>query len=303
MTRLTLSVFLFAFIAVISVSAPDAPAQGHGLIQDDYDQYAQLFKTETRTGIGREPNFTTSESWRRKYARHLWAEYAEGDEYRDPMLAAQVLTGIYLVQHVDHRLTYQIENIILGKAAMSSVLAERITLDEIANYLSDLAIPQKEQDRTELRASFTSSGSRGSSSLTSGLSSGGSSSLGSSGIGGIGGIGGSSGSSGNITSRDFYSDLELDRMYALNRSVDAYARQKVISGPFINRGQRIEIRSIQNLFDHSEKGWVATYYFMREKFDILNELADSFTFNWDAEKREAEIEKMLADPKKKQEFE
>ena len=308
MTRLTLFLSLSAFIVVMYFSAPVAPAQGHGLVQDDYDQYAQYFKK------GREPNFTTSESWRRKYADHRWAEFADGDEYRDSMLAAEVLTGIYLTQHVDHRLTYQIENIILGKAAMSNVLAERVTLDAIAEYMQkDEAIREKLAS-TRATAAGGSSSSSSSSDLAGGpMGALGGGTSGSSRAGGLGGLsstgssstgGSSSGSSSSGSgSRAFYSDLELERMYALNRNIDEVARRKIVSGPLITRGQRIEIRSIQNLFDHSEKGWVPTYYFMREKFLVLNELADSFTFNWDEERREAELAKMMEDPKIRKEAE
>jgi len=276
MTRLTLFLSLSAFIAVLSFSAPTAPAQGYGLIQDDYDQYAQYFKK------GRDPNFTTSESWRRKYADHRWAEYAEGDEYRDPMLAAEVLTGIYLIWHVDERLTYQIDNLIIGKAAMSNVLAERVTLDQIYEYItSNPDTLAKMSGRTTASAA---SGGSSSSSMMSGLSGmmGGSSG----GTGSLGGAGGSSGSRTGTGSRAFYSEMELERMYALNRDIDEVARRKIVSGPVITRGQRVEIRSIQNLFDHSEKGWVPAYYFMRDKFLILDKLADKFTFNWSEEKRE-----------------
>ena len=287
MTRLTLSLSLSAFIAVMSFSAPVAPAQGYGLIQDDYDQYVQYFKKiNERTDLGREPNFATSESWRRKYADHRWAEYADGDENRDPMLAAEVLTGIYLIQHVDQRLTYQIENLIIGKAAMSTVLAERVALDMIAEYMKDdPGIIEKIRNKT-----ITSAGSTGGSA----------SSMTSAGRGGGGGLGsstsglGSNSSTANRTgSMAFYSERELAWMYALNRDIDAVARKKIVSGPTITHGQRIEIRQTQNLFEHSEKGWVPTYYFMRDKFLILNELADRFTFNWDPETRTKYLKELI----------
>jgi hypothetical protein len=108
-----------------------AQRAGFGLVQADYDNYAQLFHT------GREPDLspTGSDRWRALYRNHRWADFAAGSEFREPMLAAQTLVGIYLISHVDHQLDYQIENIIRGRSILSATLAERITLDRIALYM------------------------------------------------------------------------------------------------------------------------------------------------------------------------
>jgi hypothetical protein len=249
MTRLILplSLFIFAttfaFAAILFLSAPPASAQGFGLVQNDYNEYARLFK------IGREPNLATSDRWRRAYANHRWADYADGNEHRDPMLAAEVLAGIYLTTHVDQRLNYQIQNIIMGKAGMSSALAERITLDRIRMYFDT-------SEDEALRARIDAAG------------------------------GGNS----------FYSPLEVERMEYLNRDIHEAARRRIVSGPNISRAQQIEIRSIENLFNHGERGWVPMYYFMREKFQVLEALTESFTFNWDEARQEAELEKIMERP-------
>ena len=95
----------------------------------------------------------------------------------------------------------------------------------------------------------------------------------------------------NAGDEEWYTYDELDRMAIQRRDIDRMARTRMINPQVIANRYRVEIRSVQNLFDHDETGWVPTYYFMREKFLVLDQLADSFTFNWDSEKREAELNK------------
>ena len=255
MKRLMFSIALFAFIAVGFLSIPPAPAQerqggGFGLVQADYEEYARLFQR------GREPSLSPhpvsgNPRWRALYRNHRWAEFAEGGEFREPMLAAQTLVGIYLVQHVDHQLTHHIQSIILSRSQISARLAERITLDRIADYWESVTTGSDEslhdpvlQDR-------------------------------------MGAAGGD----------DFYTDEELDRMARQRRDIDRMARERMIPRNALATRYQMEIRSVENLFDHGESGWVPTYYFMGEKFRVLDELAASFTFNWDSERREAELAK------------
>ena len=132
MFRFTLSTSVL--MTAMSLFTASASAQGFGSvqIQNDYNRYAQLFKA------GREPDLspTGSDTWRKLYRDHNWKGYAEGTEHREPLLAAQVLMGIYLIQHVDHQLSYTIENIILDKPLLTRLLAETVTLDRIAAYMS-----------------------------------------------------------------------------------------------------------------------------------------------------------------------
>ena len=252
MKRLTLSLSLCAFVAVVFFSAPSAPAQerlggGFGLVQADYDEYARLFQR------GQEPNLSPvgNSRWRALYRNHRWSDYAAGGEFREPMLAAQTLMGIYLTEHVDHQLSHHIQSIIFHKAQISARLAERITLDRIAMYWERATSGSDEGlhdpiliDRMDL-------------------------------------AGGD----------DFYTEEELDRMAIQRRDIDRMTREKMINRNALERRYQVEIRSVENLFDHGESGWVPRYYFMREKFLVLNALADSFTFNWDNERREEELEK------------
>jgi hypothetical protein len=39
------------------------------------------------------------------------------------------------------------------------------------------------------------------------------------------------------------------------------------------------LRAFQNMFERSERDWVAVYLFMREKFDVLDSLGDSFSLD------------------------
>ena len=246
MKRLILFLSLSALIAVVYFSAPSVLAQGagllradrFGLIQKDYDEYAALFKN------GKEPNLSPSdagnERWRTLYRNHRWAEFAEGDDFNDPIPAAQTLMGIYLMQHVDHRLSYQIETIIWNKAYLSGSLAERITLDTISSYWSRSKDPVLEE-----KVDSVGEGD------------------------------------------DFYAEHELERLALQRRDIDVIARGRLINPHSISNAMRSEVQVVRNLFDHGEsyRNWVLTYYFMREKFDILDKLADSFTFNWSPKRR------------------
>jgi len=256
MKRTTIFLSLFAFIAIVflsvsSVLAQTAPARpGYGLIQANYNEYARLFKE------GKEPNLSPSEAgnlrWRGMYRDHRWAEYAAGSEFREPMLAAQTLMGIYLAQDVDHKLTYQVETIIWNKAHISANLAERIKLDEIADYWSRSTDPilQERMDAV---------------------------------------------GEGN----DFYSDYELEQLALQRRDIDRIARERIVNPNRVSRAMRSEVENVRNLFDHGEshRNWVITYYFMREKFDILDELASMFTFNWSDERRRAAQDGLETDEK------
>jgi len=256
MKRLTLIFSLSAFIAVVFLFAPSAPAQnrlggGFGLVQSDYENYAQLFRS------GMEPSLSPvgSERWRTLYRNHSWADYAAGGEFREPMLAAQTLVGIYLVEHVDHQLTYRIETIVFDRAHMSAALAERITLDRISSYWERATSGFDESLHDPVLQDRMSASSSGD---------------------------------------DFYSEDEIYRMQIRRLNIDVIARGKMINGRSLSNRLRADVRSVQNLFDHGEnhRNWWATYYHMREKFDILDSLADSFTFNWDDERREEELTAM-----------
>ena len=275
MTRQTLyfSVITLATVVFLN-SAPFTLAQvvpsqgaalGFGLVDADYERYVQLFQR------GKDPNFAPTDAggsamWRRLYTDHRWKDYAEGTEFRDPMRRAQVLMGIYLTTEVDHRLTYQIDSIILNKAAVGTILSERMTLDTIGTYFDNRA---REDDVFSQRIDDVGSGD------------------------------------------DFYSEDELYQIekqwtYNISRNIDVMARKRMISGTGISNARMGEARSVKNLFRHGEKGWEAHYYYMREKFDVLNELAKKFAFNWDTrelreEKRTAIIEELMQDSEVKKE--
>jgi len=74
------------------------------------------------------------------------------------------------------------------------------------------------------------------------------------------------------------SDEDIQQMQELVRDVYAIALGRTPTGMHGFNIRNLAIRSVQNLFDHGESGWEATYRFMREKFDILDALADTFTF-------------------------
>ena len=237
-----LSLVAILLLSVGSVSAQGRQGGGFSLVQADYDRYAQLFK------IGREPDLspTGSAQWRALYRNHRWAEHATEGEFRDPMLAAEVLTGIYLTQFVNHQLDHQIESILINKNALSATLSERIVLDRIAAYMQ----LRRRTDRNfdEMFADSTI---------------------------------------------QFYSDEEIERMQELNRNIDIMTRRRMVSGSVISNRARGEMRSVQNLFRHGERGWVPTYYFMREKFDILNALEQEFMFNWSDERLEEKLNELM----------
>ena len=249
MKHLALSLSLFAFVAVVFLFVSSASAQqnrlggGFGLVQADYDNYARQFRS------GQEPSLSPvgSPRWRALYRNNNWANFAAGGEFREPMLAAQTLVGIYMLEHVDHRLTHHIESIIFNRSHISANLAERILLDRIVNYWATTDDPTI-LDRLDA-------------------------------------VGGD----------DFYTEEEIWRLQMQRRDLDRQVRQRMINPNALTGRFRIEMVTVQNLFDHGETGWVARYYFMREKFNILDALADSFTFNWDTERLEEELAKMQED--------
>jgi len=239
MARLTFS--LLVFLAVTFLMAVSVSAQGFGLVKNDYDRYTQLFKAKKEPNLSHHPEEGNA-NWRKLYRDHNWKGYAEEAEHREPLLAAQVLMGVYLISFVNHELTYQIDSIVRYKAHFSPALSERIVLDRIAWYM---------ESTPSLQALAANQG------------------------------------------MSFYSQDELDRMQDMGRDIDIVARKRMVSGVSIGTRQRAEIRNITNLFHQDVKGWAATYYFMREKFLVLDDLADSFTFNWDEARREEELQKLM----------
>ena len=262
MKRLTFFLSLSAFVAVVFLFAPSAPAQrvtapaqpGFGLVQSDYNNYAKLFQKKQEPNLS--PSENGNERWRALYRNHRWAEYAAGSEFREPMLDAQTLMGIYLVQDVDHRLSYQIETIIWNKAYLSASLAERITLDSIVDYWSRATSDESSPTYDPILAAKKEAVGEGD---------------------------------------DFYPEYELDRLARQRRDIDLIARTRLINPNSISRAMRSEVVVVRNLFDHGEsyKNWVLTYYFMREKFEVLDALADMFIFNWDDDRRAKEIQDLM----------
>ena len=237
MFRFTLSTSVL--MTAMSLLTASVSAQGFGLVQNDYDRYAQLFKTGNEPNLSHHPT-EGSETWRKLYRDHNWKGYAEKTERREPLLAAQVLMGIYLTQYVDHQLSYQIENIVLDKPLLSATLAENSILARIATYMnSDPEVAKK--------------------SAKGGLS--------------------------------FYTEDDLKKM--VRQGVDLTARKKITAA--VPRNFRTELVSVQNLFRQRESGWGATYYFMREKFLVLDALRDSFRHSADMapERRENLLNKIM----------
>ena len=266
MIRLVFSVFVF--IAVMFFSFASVSAQGSGLIQSDYERYAQLFK------IGEEPNMSHhptegSATWRKLYRDHHWKDYAEGDEFNKPIVAAQVLMGIYLASYVDHELTYEIDSIIRHKAHFTNALNEYIVLNRVDVYMN-------KRDKSGQSGSEQSEGSSSLSDLIENV------------IGKKAGRG-----------TTFYSEQERETMENMGIDLDVAARRRMVSGALITSRQRAEIRQINNLFrqDTKEwtKEWVATYDYMREKFLVLDALRDCFAYHWDSERREEELNKQRED--------
>ena len=236
MARLTLS--LSAFIAVVFLSVPSAPAQGFGSVQVDYDDYARLFQRGQEPNLS--PNDNGNERWRAQFRDNQWQDFAVGNEDREPMTAAQVLMGIYMVQHVDHRLTSHIETIVWDKTNLSASLAERITLNDIAAYLAQTETPVnivKMGDKMVLHENDEV----------------------------------------EPNENEFVSIL-MDEMAVLVGGVYRIARARAGTG-MPPRAGRAEIQAVLNLFNHNEshRNWASTYRFMRVKFDALDSLADSFS--------------------------
>jgi hypothetical protein len=71
-------------------------------------------------------------------------------------------------------------------------------------------------------------------------------------------------------------------MEMMNHDINQMMRSNLVPGQVIAKRMQAEIKSVQNLFRHGEQNWVSTYYYMREKFLVLDKLEDSFAFNWDA---------------------
>ena len=256
MTRLTS--ILFAFIAVVFLTASAWAQQGtgastqrqrasFGLIQGDYDRYARLFKE------GKDPDFTDSDTWRRLYTSHQWNAFAAGSEFREPLLTAQTLMGIWMISHMDTQLTGQITDVIMSKAGYGAVLSENMSLDIISSYLSRSEDPVVVRAREEAESG-----------------------------------------------RSFRSPMEEDRMMMLNRELDVEVRRAIVNPTRLGRARLNEVRSLENRFLNSETDWVSRYYFMRERLNLLDELAAYFPFNWSGEEgeahREREREKWLNDP-------
>ena len=242
LTRFTLLLSLSAFIAVLFLSVSSASAQlmrtqqraGFGLIQGDYDGYALHFST------GRDPNFTTNNDWRRRYERNQWRAFANGSEFRSPIVPAQTLTGIYLISHIDNQLQRQISDIVWSKAGFGPVLSESMALDRIAHFLTTSEDPRVEAARE---------------------------------------------AAGGADS--FRSDMELNRMEMMNRDLDLQIRQAIVNRARLPRAAQAEATSLQNRFIQRETDWVSQYYFMRERFNLLDDLAAHFPFNWTGEDRVA----------------
>ena len=252
MTRLTLSFTLFVFIAAVILSAPSASAQGAALIQGDYKRYAQFFKAD------KDPNFATSQSWRGAYQTHRWADYAAGTEFRNPILEAQTLTGIYLTTHIDGQLVHQIESIILNKAAMGSPLAEQLTLDLMSSYFGRATDPRL----VEIRESAQDDDS------------------------------------------EWLSEMELMRMQMMNRDIDVQVRRRIVDGGRIARQRLDEVRSTLALYRYHETDWESRYYHLRERINLLNDLAGHFPFNWEtgSTKEEELREKLMNDERLRREI-
>jgi len=218
------------------LSVPSAPAQerqggGFGLIQTDYDNYARLFREGREPSLSPDPD-TGSPRWRALYRNHRWADFAAGGEFREPMLAAQTLMGIYLVEHVDHRLSYQIDTIILAKPLLNRTMAESVVLDRLSIFMNN---------NPEIRERAATGG------------------------------------------MTFYSEREIER---IARDIDPLVRRRITAG--VPRNVRSEVVNIQNMFRQRERGWIATYRFMREKMLVLDGVRNAFevSTNWAPGQRE-----------------
>ena len=75
-------------------------------------------------------------------------------------------------------------------------------------------------------------------------------------------------------------------------NVEKQLRQRMTSG--VPRKLMIENRAIVNLFRPDiEEGWAAQYRAIREQISVLDELADSFAFNWNADRKEEELLRLM----------
>lgn len=82
------------------------------------------------------------------------------------------------------------------------------------------------------------------------------------------------------TGDDFTSEMERLKMEYLNRDLDVQVRKRIVSPNNIATNRIIEIRGTRSMFQSKEKDWASTYYYMRERFNLLNDLAGYFPFNW-----------------------
>ena len=260
MKRLTFFLSLIALAAVMFYSVSSASAQvrqqranvGFGLIKNDYEKYANFFKN------GREPSLSPSteegragnQTWRNYYRQHQWREYARENEYRDASPHAQTLVGIYLISEIDHRLLFQIDDIVISKAVLGPVLAEKFQLDLISTYIGRTDDPDV--------ATLIEAAGEGD---------------------------------------QFISPREQMRMEMLNRNIEEDVRRRVVASRDLIGRRNAEVRTFQNTFRHSEKGWEPTYYYIRENFNLLDELDAHFPFNWTTpEKRDAALAKLMENP-------
>ena len=261
------SVFsLFVFIAVTFFSMVSVSAQGAGLIQSDYERYAQLF------ALGKEPNLSHhptegSADWRKRYRDHRWSEYADESEKHDPILGAQVLMGIYLTQFVDHDLSSQIDNIILSKSSMSIALAENIMLSRIELYFRNNQIGVKPitlKTPVIKQVSFVLDSPTSWSKTWKKTYA--------------------------VSQRtSFYSEREIEKIDKIVPNIFEVARKKVTNIQALPNKMRSEVVSTQNMFIPEYKGWAEKYISMREKLYILDELAEHFPFNWSKSEREDRV--------------
>ena len=103
----------------------------------------------------------------------------------------------------------------------------------------------------------------------------------------------------------FYSEMEEMRREYLNRNIDESVRKRIVNGSFLSGARMTEVVGTRNLFRHDgETDWASKYYYMRERFDLLNGLAAYFPFNQtDPSIREELVEKLKQDPKFRMEVE
>ena len=86
-----------------------------------------------------------------------------------------------------------------------------------------------------------------------------------------------------------YRSIRFDRI-----KMERLLRQR-ITGP-VPEKIKAENRAVLNLFrSEIAGGWVAKYRVMREQISVLDTLANSFAFNWNKERRGAELNRLMED--------